>query len=420
MRHLLLLLTILFLAQPVSAQRQSWFIAPKTTDNQINSALESHYVAINRSVKARNQLFLFFPGTDGTPFFYQQISNTAADMGYHVINLRYVNFDAVNTLCGRGRDLDCYEKVRLEIIDGTDRTSLVSVDRTNSVENRLIKLLQFLQVQYPNDGWQQYLKGSSEIDWSKIVTSGHSQGGGHAGILGKVHRVARVVMFAAQDYNGLTQKPANWITAEKLTPESDFYGFSHQRDDKINFNILSNVIWPAYGMDKFGTPVNVDNTTTPYNNSHSLFTNVDLVSSNDFHGSVVVDVRVPKLSDGTPIFKDVWVYLLSTTDSSDKESPKVSDLLLSKTKVVRKKDASLEISWKSTDNSEVVTQTILLAEDGINFTKTIVTGLAGSVQNFVWIVPSAQMKTKNAAIKIVAKDQAGNIGEAVSKKFTIK
>ncbi len=66
-------------AESLHAQRQSWFIPPKDTDAQIDTATEAHYVCLNKSVAAKKQLFLFFPGTGGLPAYYQLISNTAAD-----------------------------------------------------------------------------------------------------------------------------------------------------------------------------------------------------------------------------------------------------------------------------------------------------------------------------------------------------
>ncbi len=323
-----LLTTVAFLlcvgsAESLHAQRQSWFILPKDTDAQIDTATEAHYVCLNKAVAARNQLFVFFPGTGGLPRHYQLISNTAADMGFHVINLRYYNFNAVNTLCGGlNTDLDCYGKVRLEIIDGTDRTDLINVSRVNSVENRLIKLLQYMQRNYPNDGWEQFLHADS-INWSRIVTSGHSQGGGHAAIIAKYHKIARVVMFAAMDYNGRVMKPANWIGANNATSASAYYGFSHQRDEAVNFTILSAQIWPAYGMNAFGPVVNVDAAAPPYDNTHSLTTDLEPASGlpqfGKYHNGIAVDVFVPKLQDGTPVYKKIWEYLLSTPPTTSVE-----------------------------------------------------------------------------------------------------
>ncbi|MGH7595205.1 MAG: T9SS type A sorting domain-containing protein [bacterium] len=310
-------------AEMLLAQRQSWFIPPKDTDSEITTDLAAHYVALNQSAAPKNQLFLHFPGTAVTPSAQQQLANTAADLGFHVISLNYPNDQAVNDLCGgQNTDLDCYAKVRLEIIDGIDRTPLLNITRPNSIENRLIKLLAHLPSRAPNAGWAQFLENDSTIIWSSIIVSGHSQGGGHAGIIGRYHRVARVIMFAAMDYNGPERKPANWIAVPDSTPNATpaerFYGFSHQRDGLVNFAILSALIWPAYGMNAFGPVVNVDTAARPYSNTHSLTSNLNS-PTNNYHGCVAGDRHLALQPDGTPVYKPVWEYLLSNTVVSVKE-----------------------------------------------------------------------------------------------------
>lgn len=313
MRNLFLaVLTFFVLSQFAVAQRQSVLIAPQTTDANITTNLNNHYVSINRAVASKNQLFVFFPGTGGVAFNYLEVNNTAADLGFHAVNLTYPNNEAVNDLCGApNTNLDCYGNVRLETKDGTDRTSLVSVSRPNSIENRLIKLLIYLRNQAPNDNWGQFLINDSTVNWSKIIVSGHSQGGGHAGIIGRFHAVVRVVMFAAMDFNGPTNSPANWISVPASTPNAStpdkFWAFSHTRDEQVNYTLLSNRIWTAYGMNSFGAIVNIDSSAPPFNNTHSLTSNLEC---DNFHGCIVADARLVR-QNGVPIFKPVWEYLLS-------------------------------------------------------------------------------------------------------------
>ncbi|HEX8287387.1 MAG TPA: IPT/TIG domain-containing protein [Pyrinomonadaceae bacterium] len=309
-------LAVAFCAQSVYAQRQTLLVNPQVTDAEINVNLEPHYVAINRSATPKNQLLVFLPGTGGLPQYYQLISNRAADLGFHVINLNYPNDEAVRDLCGApNADLDCYARVRMEILDGTDRTNLVNVNRANSIENRLVKLLVYLQTQFPNDNWTQFLAANnSQIQWSKIVVAGHSQGAGHAGIIGRFHSVSRVIMFAGMDFNGVAGAPANWIARPETTPNATatdrFFGFSHTRDDSVNFTVLTTRVWTAYGMNNYGAVVNVDTTTPPYNNTHSLTTNYDCANT---HGCTVVDAATPIGTGGTAVFRPVWEYLLSGT-----------------------------------------------------------------------------------------------------------
>ena len=311
------MISLVFLVQNIRAQRQSFFVAPHDTDPAITTNLSGHYVSIDRSVPPKNQLFVFFPGTHGIAANYEVLNNVVAEMGFHAINLTYPNDEAVNSLCGgQNTDLDCYANVRLEILDGTDRTPLVSVNRANSAENRIIKLLIYLRTQYPNDNWGQFLIDDSTINWSKIIVSGHSQGGGHAGILGRYHPVVRVVMFAAMDYNGPARSPANWIAHPEMTPNASsadkFWGFSHMRDEAVNFTLLTTRIYPAYGMPQYGDVVNVDGISPPYGNTHSLTSNLDGCPS--FHGCIAVDSGLV-YENGVPVYKPVWEYLLSNTVS---------------------------------------------------------------------------------------------------------
>ncbi|MDQ3133100.1 MAG: IPT/TIG domain-containing protein [Acidobacteriota bacterium] len=305
-----------FAGQTAFAQRQSVLIAPQTTDANITTNLNNHYVSLNRSVAQKNQLFLFFPGTGGVAFNYQQVNNTAADLGFHAVNLTYPNDEAVNTLCGGlNTNLDCYGNVRLETKDGVDRSNLVSVNRANSIENRLIKLLIYLRNTAPNQDWGQFLLNDNSINWSKIITSGHSQGGGHAAIIGRYHSVVRVVMFAAMDFNGATNAVANWIALPNSTPNATapdkFFGFSHQRDEMVNYTLLSNRIWTAFGMNNFGAIRNVDAADPPYNNTHSLTSNAECAN---FHGCIATDARLV-YQNGIPVYKQVWEYLFSNTTS---------------------------------------------------------------------------------------------------------
>ncbi|MCU0240173.1 MAG: hypothetical protein MUC29_12090 [Pyrinomonadaceae bacterium] len=319
MKHLFLV--ILFVFSFINAnysQRVSRFIAPQTTDSAITTNLNNHYVSINSGVSPKNQLFVFLPGTGAVAFNYLEINKTAADLGFHSINLTYPNDQAVNTLCNQNgnTNLNCFSDIRLETIDGTDRTTLVNINRSNSIENRIIKLIIYLRTQFPNENWGQFLINDSTINWSKIVIAGHSQGGGHAGIIGRYHSVVRVLMFASMDFNGLSNSVANWINQPNSTPNAStpdkFWAFSHQTDDLVNFQILSTRIWTAFGMPQSGAIVNVDNVSTPYNNTHQLTSTLNCVET---HGCIVADARLVLLPDGTPVYKSVWQYLLSNTTS---------------------------------------------------------------------------------------------------------
>jgi polyhydroxybutyrate depolymerase len=115
------------------------------------------------------------------------------------------------------------------------------------------------------------------------------------------------------------RQPANWIGSNNVTPSSVYYGFSHQRDASVNYTTLSTIIWPKYGMDAFGAPVNVDSAPIPYKNAHSLTSNMDVPSGN-YHSTIAADPFLARRADGTPVYRSVWEYLLATKSPAQTEN----------------------------------------------------------------------------------------------------
>ena len=100
-------------------------------------------------------------------------------LGYHTIVLAYRNEAPIQTLppdgCGTSVDPpdsppNCAINARMEILDGRGESTVVNVDRANSIENRLTKVLQHLAATYPGEGWSQFLDGggarSGRRPWS--------------------------------------------------------------------------------------------------------------------------------------------------------------------------------------------------------------------------------------------------------------
>ncbi len=287
------------------------WIGPQATEPQINDWLEPHYV-INPSSVAVNRLFLFLPGSFGNPNRQTLITQQAAKLGYHAINLNYPNSWTVGSLCKTSRDPNCTGNVRQEIIQGQDTSPEIEVNRANSIENRLVKLLQYLSQTYPEQGWSQYLDGDL-VRWNLLVVAGHSQGGGHAAMIGKLHQVERVVMFGAPaDISRRLRALAPWLSEPGATASERYFGFAHAQDPGIKRIVKA---WEALGLTSYGAMVNVDvehaSTFTP--NSHQFITSAAPALPQKYHGSVVTDSTTPRSSDGTPMFKEIWQTLLAPT-----------------------------------------------------------------------------------------------------------
>jgi hypothetical protein len=69
--------------------------------------------------------------------------------------------------------------------------------------------------------------------------------------------------------------------------------------------------------------------------------------------------------------------------------------------------SSFTISWESTDDVGVASHDILYSTDGGSTYATIVTGLAGSVNQYAWSVP-AMVNNKTVRVRVLARDAACN------------
>jgi hypothetical protein len=293
---------------PIASTATTYAVDPQRTDKAIDDWLEPHNVAIDRSVPAQKRLFLFFSGSNGEPSRQRLIVGQAASLGLHAINLRYPNSWSIASLCGRSPDRDCHEKARLEILDGVDRSPEIAITPANSIDNRLVKLLHYLDDQHPEEGWREYLDGNHPR-WPSIVVAGHSQGGGQAAIIAKQHQVDRVVMLGAPaDFSRDSRSMAPWIVKPGVTPPERYYGFVHVQDPGFR-RILQ--AWEELGMAKFGAPVKVDNHQPPYQHSHQLTTDATPAQPQKYHGSVATDGNTPRATNGRPLFEGVWTYLIT-------------------------------------------------------------------------------------------------------------
>ena len=285
---------------------------------------EAPHVAINPSpaVAPRGKLLVFIPGTQGRPSQYTYILRAGAARGFHAMGINYPNQTAMGSLCQFSTDPECYWTARTEVVfgNGTPVSGQSAVSRADSIVNRLNKLLAWLSSNQPAEGWEQFLRADRTVDWSKIVLAGHSQGGGHVGVLAKTVVLGRAVYFSApEDWNELVNRPAGWTAARaNVTPASLQYGFGSDLDTLVP-NAHAFAHWDALGLAR-PTPgaVLVDSTPTPFLNSHQLRTSLGfnpastaLTIALRHHGVTVVDTSTPLDGAGKPLFDSngVWEFL---------------------------------------------------------------------------------------------------------------
>jgi hypothetical protein len=310
---------------PASVER---LINATVTDASITaqpSTGEAPHVVINPSpaVTAAGKLLVFLPGTQGVPTQYSYLLRAGASRGYHALGLNYVNQQAMGGLCLTSSDTDCYWKARNVVINGggTPVPSQAAVSVADSIINRLNKLLVYMNTTRPTEGWGQFLKSDNTVIWSKVILAGHSQGGGHVGVLAKTVFLSRAVYFSSpEDWRGLigVGSPANWSAKPNVTPASWQYGFGADLDTLVP-NAHAFAHWDNLQLSKPNTgPVLVDGLPAPFYNSHQLHTALNFNPASQAgsvslsqHGITVLNTATPLDGDNKPLFdtNGVWAYL---------------------------------------------------------------------------------------------------------------
>jgi pimeloyl-ACP methyl ester carboxylesterase len=284
-------------------------VRPSQTDPKINNPNRLHEVYV-RADGFGDLLFMFFPGSPQQPSEFKKLLETAARAGYHVIGVDYPNQEGeLRTICDDRPN--CYGPLRREVLEGRDVSPEVAIDTDNCILNRAVKLLQWLDVNHPNEKWGQFLN-SGQIRWSHVTVAGHSQGGGYAAMIARLFEVHRVIMFssvtdATNGSSGFLSAP--WLTQPPLTPHDRYYGFGNTEDNLFFPQI--DVNWKTLALS--GVKTNVDTSPAPYNGSHRLTTSNDSQHSGTpihRHNLVVTDKDTPLDSNEDPAYLAVWRYLI--------------------------------------------------------------------------------------------------------------
>jgi hypothetical protein len=276
---------------------------PSATDSRISTFNQPHMSWLP-TVQPRNQLLVFLPGTGGQPRERFPFSITAAGLGYNVISLMYPDGVAAQQACANSSDPDAYMKFRLAIIQGGDMGPLGPIPEAESIENRLTQLLRYLASNQADGGWGQFLDKNGQIDWSKVTISGQSQGGGHAYVISKIHKVARVITFGSpKDFSFYFNEPAKGFDGNTKTPLNRYFAFNHMQDNLNGCNHDQQLrILEQIGLTRLGT-ANADHASANYDHAHLIYSDIPLSDPHAYHSSVI--------NGSLPVCVPVWKYLLT-------------------------------------------------------------------------------------------------------------
>ena len=144
-------------------------VVPSATDAAIVRFDKAHLVFFDAKTRPDADLLVFLPGTNGVPYplpFLKQ----AADAGYRVVSLAYNDTPSAAVYCPRKPDPSCSEQFRRMRIYGDGISLDPAIDNTtaDSIVNRLVKLLQYLDRDDPQEQWSRYLENGEPI-WSRIL-----------------------------------------------------------------------------------------------------------------------------------------------------------------------------------------------------------------------------------------------------------
>lgn len=210
----------------------------------VNAAVDQY--ALRPASGARGKLLLFFNGSGGSPIAgtrgtpAQNFYATARAAGLHVLAVSYRSDNAIGTLC-KGSDA-CFWPTRETILTGAFQPgaspALSAIADHEGAYARIAAGLKALAERDPQGGWDAFLdsaaaKPSEQIRWSKVIASGHSQGGGHAAAIARSFAIDRVVTLSSPCDQTLAG-PATWLNAAKTvfatSPAAAFHGLGAAGD----------------------------------------------------------------------------------------------------------------------------------------------------------------------------------------------
>ncbi len=280
-------------------------VRPEIADPAADRWLQDQYAVFDRGAPAASRLVAYLVGANSKPAAARSTVGVLAAMGFHVVAPMYANDYGITGVCAPGRepDDDCHRRVRLEAFEGADHSPHVAVSRANSAEERVTRMLAHLAAKYPDDGWGGFLDETGRPRWAEMVVAGHSHGASSAGLVGKIRRVARVVMLSGP-FDNRSGAPAPWTRLVPQTPLDRFWGFSHVSEEQHQGHLAD---WDAMGL--LGPPANVDHAAPPFAGSHQLVTALDPPPGKNPHGVTAAGLASPRLPDGSFRLAPVWRHL---------------------------------------------------------------------------------------------------------------
>jgi hypothetical protein len=336
-----------FAAGARAADPVTYTIAPNVPDPAIIDTTPTrgnHLIWLAPEERRVGKLLVFLPsgGANNVPTEFTEFGSQGARLGYHTIILAYRNEAPIAALptatppgCGPAvlptpSSPNCARNARLEILDGRDESPIVEVDRANSIENRLNKLLVYLAATHPDEeGWSQFVdNGGAEPQprWSETVIAGASLGAGQAALIAAQHSVHRASLL-----HGWVDAQHGWVTLG-ATPSNRYSTLIHARDNffaRTCYAYLAQGLAPSCPLPGFtippatvdpANPLLIENRQLPFGTPLHVF-NLEPGSfaglGDHYHQSTTRNGWIAREADGTPSQKllNAWRSVLGDSDA---------------------------------------------------------------------------------------------------------
>jgi HYR domain-containing protein len=331
------------LAAGARADEPTYAIPANVNDPGISTARGANLIWLAAEPTRRvGKLLVFLPtgGAANLPTEFKELGTEGARLGYHTIILAYRNELPVTAAppagCGPSADPadsppDCAIDIRMEILDGDGESTVVNVDRANSIENRLNKLLEHLASTKASEGWAKFWDPGGpnpQPVWSEIVIAGASLGAGQAAIIAAQHSVHRAVLL-----HGWTDASHGWVK-RVATPSERYFALIHGRDAfftrtcdaYLELGLASSCPLPGFTTppvaDGDPNPLLVENRQPPPFGTRQLVFNLAPTLNatpvtDRFHTSTTRDGWIARETDGTPskVLLSAWRSVLGDSDA---------------------------------------------------------------------------------------------------------
>ncbi len=265
------------------------------TDSAIADGV--HAFAVAADALSTGKLVVLLPDANVLPSQYLSLAAAIAQQGHRVLVL--ATPVAAQAACAD--DGTCLELARQELLDGQDRTPKVTVTTPNSLQNRLVKALTWLDKNRPGENWGKFYVGSTPL-WSDIAIAGHGEGASQAAMVAMHQIVWRAVMLGGPT-DAAGAQPASWLAGTPQTPSTAWRTLAHTKDPA--WAIIA-AAWTSLGLGSSAAVFSLDSAQQPGISVQMLTTAANVP---DPHAAIAVDGALPADATAAQHVRAGWKLL---------------------------------------------------------------------------------------------------------------